>query len=90
MTEKRFTIIDSDSHYVGYDIKDNQNFYKRYYGGRLIQAEELCDLLNELHEENMLLKGENAHYKLLLMSLKEQADRICRIPKAKDGGHIND
>ena len=40
---------------------------------------EMIDLLNELHEENMMLKGEVAHYKLILLSLEEQAKRLSRI-----------
>ena len=44
---------------------------------------DVLGLLNMLHEENMLLKGEVAHYKLILMSLKKEVDRICQIPKAK-------
>ena len=39
----------------------------------------IVDLLNELHEENMMLKGEVAHYKLILLSLEEQAKRLSRI-----------
>ena len=39
----------------------------------------LTELLNELHEENMMLKGEVAHYKLILMSLEEQAKKLSKI-----------
>ena len=55
MTEKRFEITNSNSYYVGFDITDYNNG-NRYYGGRLAQAGELCELLNELHEENQSLK----------------------------------
>lgn len=46
-------------------------------------SDELLELINKIAEENMILKGENAHYKLLLMSLEETARRFCEIPKAK-------
>lgn len=75
MTEnKRFT-LDEDR------IKDNQSpcCYIEYYKGLI----PIVDLLNELAEENMMLKGENAHYKLLLMSLEETARKFCEIPKVK-------
>lgn len=45
--------------------------------------DELLELINKMAEENMILKSENAHYKLLLMSLEETARRFCEIPKAK-------
>ena len=72
---KRFT-IDKDK------IKDNQSpyCYIEYYKGLV----PIVDLLNELAEENMMLKGENAHYKLLLTSLKETARKFCEIPKVKE------
>lgn len=35
--------------------------------------------LNALAEENERLKGEAAHYKLILMSLEEQAKRLSDI-----------
>ena len=42
----------------------------------------IVDLLNELADENMLLKEELAHYKLLLMSLKETAKAFCEVLKS--------
>ena len=54
MTKEKFKIKDSNSYYVGYDIIDDDN--NKYYGGRLAQAEKLCDLLNDLYEENEELK----------------------------------
>ena len=54
-------------------IKDNKTG-QRYYGNK-----PLAELLNELHEENMMLKGEVAHYKLILLSLEEQSKRLSRI-----------
>ena len=41
--------------------------------------DDIVTLLNELHEENIMLKGEVAHYKLLLMSLEKEAKRISQI-----------
>ena len=41
-----------------------------------LSVTDAVDLLNELHEENMCLKGEVAHYKLILMSLEKEAKRI--------------
>jgi hypothetical protein len=38
-----------------------------------------CNMMNKLHNENMLLKGELAYYKLLLMSLEKEAKRISKI-----------
>ena len=40
---------------------------------------DVCNLLNELVEENMMLKGEVAHYKLILMSLEKEAKRLSQI-----------
>lgn len=37
------------------------------------------DIVNALHEENEQLKGEVAHYKLILMSLEQEAKRISKI-----------
>lgn len=74
MTEKRFRMEFVDSHI--YHIVD--------YDGRHIGEFELLDLLNQLHEENMMLKGEVAHYKLILMSLKEGAKRITEKWKCRD------
>lgn len=43
------------------------------------EMEDLCLLLNELNDENEKLKGEVAHYKLILMSLEQEAKRISKI-----------
>ena len=45
--------------------------------------DELLELINKMAEENMMLKDENAHYKLLLMSLEETARKFCEIPRIK-------
>lgn len=52
---------------------DNESILLDSYG------EDIEELLNELHEENMMLKGEVAHYKLILMSLEKEAERLSRI-----------
>lgn len=46
---------------------------------RKLNANDVVDLLNELHDENEQLKGEVAHYKLILMSLEQEAKRISKI-----------
>lgn len=87
MTEKRFRIY-QDIYEVFY-IKDVQHYSdNRLQKGYKIGHEEdvnyknvsdVVDLLNELHEENMMLKGEVAHYKLILMSLEKEAKRLSQI-----------
>lgn len=41
--------------------------------GRYIDDFELLDLLNNLYEETIMLKGEVAYYKLMLLSLENVA-----------------
>ena len=74
MEEERFTEIISIQ-----KIRDNET--KKEYDG--LVDNQFINLINELANENMMLKGENAHYKLLLMSLEETARRFCEIPRAK-------
>ena len=74
MTEKRFTIGD----------RTLQEVYECCIPAILDEGipctqSQLLKLLNELHEENMMLKGEVAHYKLMLMSLEKEAKRISQI-----------
>lgn len=40
---------------------------------------DVVNILNELNDENEKLKGEVAHYKLILMSLEQEAKRISKI-----------
>jgi hypothetical protein len=76
MTQKRFkALLDINNQYT---IKDNQT-QKWYQGLSKIKSFELVEILNELNDENILLKEEVAHYKLLLMSLEEEAKRISQI-----------
>ena len=69
MTQKRFR-FNGRNNCIEYDDK---SILLDSYG------EDIEELLNELHEENIMLKGEVAHYKLILMSLEEQAKRLSRI-----------
>ena len=69
MTAKRFR-FNSRTNCIEYD---NKSILLDSYG------EDIEEILNELHKENMMLKGEVAHYKLLLMSLEKEAKRISQI-----------
>ena len=73
MTVKRFTLKHFESQDWAYD---NETY---------IDTRMMVELLNELHEENTMLKGEVAHYKLILMSLEEQAKRLSEIHCLGDG-----
>lgn len=73
MIDKRFQQINLPS-----DIIDTKNS-KIYHTLSGNDGYGLCNLLNELHEENMMLKGEVVHYKLILMSLEEEAKRLSQI-----------
>lgn len=78
LTEKRFD-------YTAYDdgtesIYDREND-KYYFDMQLSNIEEL---LNDLADENEQLKGEVAHYKLILMSLEQQAKRMSSIRRNKN------
>ena len=72
MTEKRFTETLSTG--IVTDHKTG-----REYKCEMRIDDELLKLLNELHEANMILKGEVAHYKLILMSLEKEAKRLSQI-----------
>lgn len=68
MTEKRYRVINHDDYELDY-IADSQQGFKK------VDLYDCCDLLNE----NEQLKGEVAHYKLILMSLEQEAKRISKI-----------
>ena len=68
MTENKRFLIDDAGELI--DL-ENQKFID--YG------DECCKLLNDLSDENEQLKGEVAHYKLILMSLEQEAKRISKI-----------
>ena len=77
MTEKRYYLGYEDEFYRWInDSIEKKNYYIKMGFGKSDDLQEVVDLLNTLHEENMCLKGEVAHYKLILMSLKEEAKRI--------------
>lgn len=74
MTEKRFNIdLDEEA------ITDNGEYCLSLYCFQDKGEKDVCDLLNELAEENEQLKGEVAHYKLILMSLEKEAKRLSQI-----------
>lgn len=73
MTKKRFTVPENYR-----CIQDNLT-KEHYLCEDKTEAINLTYLLNKLHEENMMLKDENAHYKLLLMSLEETAKKFCEV-----------
>ena len=73
MTEKRFSVKKSGSGLFyrdgDYEIDNTIQF--------IIETVEMK--LNQLSDENEQLKGEVAHYKLILMSLEQEAKRISKI-----------
>ena len=80
MTEKRFVVeyleyepyyIDKEQEYIDTDEKE-----LKFNDLITMSDKQVVECLNHLHEENMCLKGEVAHYKLILMSLEEEAKRI--------------
>lgn len=90
MTEnKRYKVAIYDEKAIsGYCVLDLENpsrtarlKYKNVYIGTEDGCNIVCDLLNALHEENIQLKGEVAHYKLLLMSLEKEAKRLSQIKR---------
>lgn len=87
MTAKRFTLTyEKVGKYFTMGIVDHETkepfpdttyeFHQCSFQDSKDEMEDLAQLLNELHEENMMLKGEVAHYKLVLMGLEEEAKRI--------------
>lgn len=73
MTAKRFEICDVDLYEYGMPLNEIMD------NSVPLSQNQVCELLNELHEENMMLKGEVAHYKLILMSLEKEAKRMSQI-----------
>ena len=74
MSEKRF-INDIDD---GQLIDTKGELSTIYYSDE-VDFYELWEFLNKLNDENEQLKGEVAHYKLILMSLEQEAKRISKI-----------
>ena len=81
MTEKRFYIDHSGDLW---DRQSNDILMTDFGYCEAIYVNAILNLLNDLNDENMMLKGENAHYKLLLTSLKETAMKFCEISKVKE------
>ena len=82
MTEKRFSIcVDSNDRKSLWDdertVEEPLIALDRF--GEIWGIDDCCDLLNELYRENVKLKGELAHYKLVLMGLNEAAKRFSKI-----------
>lgn len=73
MTEKRYTTMWKP------ETTFSRFWIVRENWERKLNANDVVDLLNELHDENEQLKGEVAHYKLILMSLEQEAKRISKI-----------
>lgn len=67
MTEKRFTEIVSTQKVI-----DNQTG-REYY---CLIDDELLDLLNELHEENMMLRGKHTQLIILLKGIVDDLKRM--------------
>lgn len=69
MTEKQYDVID----------KEEPRGQSVTWEGIPCTARTCVTRLNRLTEENEQLKGEVAHYKLILMSLEQEAKRISKI-----------
>ena len=77
MTEKRFVYyFDKDHNYI---IQDLQNEDEYQVGFVNCDEDVFLKLVNKIADENKQLKGEVAHYKLILMSLEQEAKRISKI-----------
>lgn len=70
MTEKRFQWVYIKNNSL--ELRDNRIV-------KVFNNERLEEFLNELSDENEQLKGEVAHYKLILMSLEKEAKRLSQI-----------
>lgn len=86
MTEKRFTV-----HIKWFNYEKTEGEIELFDNGQPLLVSECIkdvqmvkDLLNELADENMMLKSKNAEYELLLMYLEETAKKFCEIPKVKE------
>ena len=74
MTEKRFINDIYDGKLI-----DTKGELSTIYYSDAVDFYELWEFLNKLNDENEQLKGEVAHYKLILMSLEQEAKRISKI-----------
>lgn len=76
MTEKRFTTKIFDLMYAIYTLI--------YDEGRFIDQEKVCDLLNELYEENEQLKKENKELKEQLKDCTKKTKEEIRKQKEEN------
>ena len=74
MTEKRFINDIDDGKLI-----DTKGELSTIYYSDAVDFYELWEFLNKLNDENEQLKGEVTHYKLILMSLEQEAKRISKI-----------
>ena len=74
MSEKRFINDIDDGKLI-----DTKGELSTIYYSDAVDFYELWEFLNKLNDENEQLKGEVAHYKLILMSLEQEAKRISKI-----------
>ena len=87
MTEKRFKLGYVCGDYGLIDNDDVENKWTDFcsMSENSEKNVQICiQKMNELADENEQLKGEVAHYKLILMSLKEEAKRISSIRRSKN------
>ena len=78
LTEKRF-VIPNQMRVIKDTITGEEATFYDTEDGLLLK-----EWLNALAKENEQLKGEVAHYKLILMSLEQQAKRMSSIRRNKN------
>ena len=71
MTGKRFKIADYPS-----DIEDTVTGKKYAMSSYNTHMEIICDLLNELHEENMILRAKNTQFVIILKDVVNDLKRM--------------
>lgn len=81
MTKKRFTI-----EIIENDVFIHQEGANHYLGHKdYVNADMVCDLLNELSEENDQLKSDLTHTKVLLNSLQDKYSGLLNLVHGFDG-----
>ena len=77
MTEKRFKVYKVIGSFHEWSIEDNLND-KVVFGCIMhkYEADRLCELLNELHEEVMDLRRENTKFKLIVIEIIEENEQL--------------
>ena len=84
MTEKRYNVWDIDGTIFLEDHKEGSYHIGQVGNIDINCLNDIAKRLNDLTDENEQLKGEVAHYKLILMSLEEQAKRMSSIRSCKN------